>query len=78
MIASLGMEPNTKVFVENASERVVTLARRYYERYIANSDGLNFRGEKCPPWPELTAAVQSHWCAVAEESIAAAAAGDLA
>ncbi len=40
-------------------------ARQFYEAYIANSDGLNYRGDQCPPWDDLTPAVRSHWCAVA-------------
>lgn len=41
------------------------MARKMYTGYIENSHGLNFRGEKCPPWDGLTSAVRSHWCAAA-------------
>ena len=68
---------NDKIDVFTATEQVRTVARRLYERYICNSDGLNYQGNPCPPWPELTPKVQSHWCASADEAISMAAAGEL-
>lgn len=44
---------------------VRTEARRLYEVYIANSDGLNFQGLPCPDWEALPTAIRSHWAAVA-------------
>lgn len=46
-----------------------TLAPLLYARYTANSGGLNYRGEPCPTWFELPAAIRGHWRAVAEEAI---------
>lgn len=45
-------------------------ARRYYEAYLANSDGLAWNGLPCPTWDALNDAVRSHWCAVATEAAA--------
>lgn len=53
-----------KINVKECPVEVVQQARKLYEAYTANSDNLNFRGEPCPPWDQLTEAVQSHWCAV--------------
>ena len=52
-----------KIDHRECPDDVVEDARKFYEGYIANSDGLNFRGEPCPPWDELNDAVKSHWCA---------------
>lgn len=51
------------VLEEECTDRVRAGARSLYERYIGNSGGLNYEGKPCPPWPELTSAVRSHWCA---------------
>lgn len=68
---------DNKIDVATCSDHDRKIARRFYERYIRNSDGLNYRGEKCPAWDELTLAVQSHWCAVAIDAQEAAQLGDL-
>jgi hypothetical protein len=62
----------SKVDVNECDEGAKQAARVFYERYIANSDGLNFRGEPCPAWQDVGPQVQSHWCAVAMLASAAA------
>ncbi len=52
----------------DCSDAIRNRAKALYEAYIQNSDGLNFRGEPCPPWDLLTPAVRSHWCATALEA----------
>lgn len=54
-----------KVDAAHCSTATVDLARRLYAAYTENSDNLNYRGEQCPTWDDLTPAVRSHWCAVA-------------
>lgn len=56
----------TKINVKDCDEETKLAAKTLYERYCANADWLNYRGERCPMWESLTTAVQSHWCAVAE------------
>jgi hypothetical protein len=41
---------------------LIDLARKRYESYNANSGWLNYQGNRCPAWPDLTSAVRSHWC----------------
>lgn len=48
----------------------LAIAKRFYEAYLENSNGLNFRGEPCPCWKELNDDVKAHWCAVAVSAIA--------
>ena len=62
----------TKVDVNQCDDGTKQAAKVFYERYIANSDGLNVRGEPCPKWEDVGPAVQSHWCAVASLASAAA------
>lgn len=52
-----------KIDWKECPEDVVASARAFYERYIRNSDGLNFAGQQCPPWDDLGDKVKSHWCA---------------
>jgi hypothetical protein len=47
----------------------LAIAKRFYEAYLENSNGLNFRGEPCPCWKELNDDVKAHWCAVAVSAI---------
>jgi hypothetical protein len=54
-----------KVDWRTCADDVVAAARRFYEAYLANSDGLAWNGLPCPTWEQLNDAVRSHWCAVA-------------
>lgn len=58
-----------KIDETTCADDIRGVARLFYERYCLNSDNLNFRGEQCPAWPDLTPAVRSHWCAVAEMAL---------
>lgn len=40
-------------------------AHDLYAIYCASSNGLNFRGEPCPAWGDLTEAVRRNWYTVA-------------
>lgn len=47
----------------------LAIAKRFYEAYLENSNGLNFRGDPCPCWKDLDDDVKAHWCAVAISAI---------
>lgn len=57
-----------KYIESECTEATRAEARRFYEAYIANSDGLNYQGLPCPKWEDLPAAIRGHWCAVAVAS----------
>lgn len=54
-----------KISEDSVTGRTREVARDLYVAYTANSENLNFRGEQCPAWSDLTPEVRSHWCAVA-------------
>lgn len=50
-----------EVRVQTAAE----FAEHLYDVYCKSSGGKNFRGDPCPAWDDLPAAIQQHWTAVA-------------
>lgn len=44
---------------------ILRRARDFYAIYMASCGGLNYQGQPCPEWDDLTPAVRGHWYTVA-------------